>query len=419
MIVNIFVIFMFVIRPVLLLFDPITIILSLPMRAYNGLYNVNVNDILPGMWQGIRVCLLGLISIYSGYYLCKMRQILPGNTNIEKQNLIKRFIKSDFIISFNKNYLIKVILLFMLSLLLFFVFLLKYNPVVLLQSAGIRSVEGVKISAVFLFWIQIFFVACIFYNIYLINNNKPTYPLYLLIVLFTAMCAFLASRSYAINLFLAVITINYYLSKDRKINFKTIIPFILIILVIVGYGALRASNRKEVSYQSISAAQKIVNEFNMFDAFVLAIDHQQRYKSPFFYGASYAGGLLNFVPRDFWPGKPLPFDFEHTKYLYKGTVGGGLPTSLIGSLYLNFSVPGVILGCFIFGCLIYYVYTLLIRKHLSTLSVCKYTIFVTFIYDIIRVGDLTRELSNFLIYYFFYFAAFYFLAKQQNVSKKL
>ena len=67
--------------------------------------------------------------------------------------------------------------------------------------------------------------------------------------------------------------------------------------------------------------------------------------------------------------------------------GGWYPTSLVGSLYLNFSYVGVVVGCGLLGLLLQENTTSMALMR-SNLSIAYYAMLVTFTYDILRVGEI-------------------------------
>lgn len=109
---------------------------------------------------------------------------------------------------------------------------------------------------------------------------------------------------------------------------------------------------------------------------------------------SYGIDLLSlpgwYVPRALWPGKPLPLDFRINGAL--GLNDGdvfGTPVSIFGGVYINFT-PVLYLFVFIlFAFLLIYAYRRLRDDQLLKVF------FLVFVLDIVRVGDLSREIVTF------------------------
>ncbi len=100
---------------------------------------------------------------------------------------------------------------------------------------------------------------------------------------------------------------------------------------------------------------------------------------PLLYGKS----LLNFFislgpPRFIWHNKPIISgggDFGHRSGLLAPSVKSTVGVTIIGDLYMNFRLMGIIVGMFIFGILFRLIYEILIKKTNSSFSgVMIYTI---------------------------------------------
>jgi len=93
-------------------------------------------------------------------------------------------------------------------------------------------------------------------------------------------------------------------------------------------------------------SNRFLEEFSQFDWFAIIID-----KTPdvihYQYGRTFLDYFLQFVPRLFWPDKPVPIEYAVTTLLTG--VESGSPFTIIGELYLNFQWPGIMLGMFVFG----------------------------------------------------------------------
>lgn len=57
----------------------------------------------------------------------------------------------------------------------------------------------------------------------------------------------------------------------------------------------------------------------------------------------------SFLPRQLWPDKPLPVDFELSQTLYGPSARAGTPFTVAGELYWNFALPGLVLGMALLG----------------------------------------------------------------------
>lgn len=75
------------------------------------------------------------------------------------------------------------------------------------------------------------------------------------------------------------------------------------------------------------------------------------------YGKEYIQSAMIIIPRFLYAEKPLSFDYFLKEKLNLTFAGGGAPATPLGSLYLNFSFIGVVLGMIFIG----YIYALLYK----------------------------------------------------------
>lgn len=247
-----------------------------------------------------------------------------------------------------------------------------------------RAVAGLPHSTVDILWIYIF---CVVVMLQQLMDTRLEVRNYWILILSILSFFLLATRQYIVNLLLCTV-VPYIYIRGGKVNLRTILLGFVIIFVVVWYGAIRGGTALTVS----TVFERLVGEFSMFDALVLALKHKATFGEPYYLGYNYLS-LFNYII----PGVDIEFfDFMHTRVLFGGYVGGGTPTSLVGSLYLNFSYVGVVVGCGLLGLFVarkYNKYALM----RSNLSIAYYAMLVTFTYDILRVGDISRELINYFI----------------------
>lgn len=73
---------------------------------------------------------------------------------------------------------------------------------------------------------------------------------------------------------------------------------------------------------------------------------------PFQYGQTYVAGFLTLIPRAIFPNKPLPSTGTFTQAFWPdqwNNFGTTLPAGVFGECYMNFGVPGVLVGAAVFG----------------------------------------------------------------------
>lgn len=73
---------------------------------------------------------------------------------------------------------------------------------------------------------------------------------------------------------------------------------------------------------------------------------------PFQYGYTYISGFLTLIPRAIYPDKPLPSTGIFTQAFWPdqwNNAGTTLPAGVFGEAYMNFGIPGALLGALLFG----------------------------------------------------------------------
>jgi oligosaccharide repeat unit polymerase len=92
--------------------------------------------------------------------------------------------------------------------------------------------------------------------------------------------------------------------------------------------------------------QQMLGEFSAVDAFA-AVLHGGPSIFPFRYGGTYLDSLLFIVPRAVWPDKPKDFSIAVGDYVTEN--GNDVPPGVVGELYVNFHVFGIVIGMSLLG----------------------------------------------------------------------
>ncbi len=237
-------------------------------------------------------------------------------------------------------------------------------------------------------WIFLFSCICIYY---ISNVHKMTATVYFILACAIVISSLTTSRQYIVNLLLCVIIPLYFVGKStKKTSLRVILLSIILLIIVLIFVKIRVNGQTilGVSYKS-----SIMDEFSMYEMLLLSLNYFKDHNIGLLYGYNYLTIFTMVIP-----GVNIEhFDHMLTRLVFSGTLGGGNPVSLFGSLYFNFSYFGVLAGSLLFARLLY-----IIQNKLSTRlaqsydAIGYYTIFNTFVYDIIRVGDLGRELWTFL-----------------------
>lgn len=199
----------------------------------------------------------------------------------------------------------------------------------------------------------------------LISSRHPRFQDLILFLLSLASSlffyVFVSSRSAVIFILINLLVISYYL-RYRKLNFSMLMLvgiFALFFMRVLstlrpGYGVPEASQQK--SFSLMTLIEPIVLNRNLIDVsktahIIKAIPQNLDYQ----WGQTLITFLFAWIPRSFWPGKPVVNIDNILGMVVFGskTYGsGGLPPGIIAEMYWNFSFPGIIAGCFAVGYLL-------------------------------------------------------------------
>jgi oligosaccharide repeat unit polymerase len=149
----------------------------------------------------------------------------------------------------------------------------------------------------------------------------------------------------------------YYYTSNRRVPFLRILFGLFIALFIVRHMTyLRAGKSfDEVGLQGFNVSrlvEPVVLNLNGFDIsktghIINGIPHRLDYQ----YGETLTRIIFLWIPRRLWPAKPVGVDTTIGWKIFGQDVygAGAVPPGFIAEMYLNFWVPGVIIGCFILG----------------------------------------------------------------------
>lgn len=113
-------------------------------------------------------------------------------------------------------------------------------------------------------------------------------------------------------------------------------------------------------------------------------------------GKEYLDNMKMIIPRFLYPDKPLSFDYYLKEKLGRKFEGGGLPPTMIGSLYLNFGLKGVILGMLMIG----FAYNILYYRFLNTVFLSKAVIYLFVLYYFINPSQFFLNLEQLLLIFY-------------------
>ena len=375
---NIFYLFIFILRPISIIFGSVISDDNHVFMIYRNLYGVNyftINQHLLALGVG----LIGQISTYTGYYFYfknkKVKEKIKGNSSISRMSITDKRVNTYF-------------LYFTLILILVFMFTYGRNDIF-----GFLTMQNKPdFGTINIIWVQIGTVA-VFISVYL-HNKVKSFTLLVIFVMLITMSA-IGQRAYAVNLLLGVIVILYY-QNYKKISPQLFLYMSLIFFIVLLFGNLRSSNIGR-SVNDVVIRQ-VLDEFSMYDMLLVTVNHNDSFGGFNYFGYNYLAIFNSFFPRSIWPFWVSQFDHQHTANIFKGLYGGAVPTSIFGSLYLNFSFIGLVLVSSFFGYFLKKVRSMFSKKALNTNRIILYAMIITLIYDIVRVGDFGREIWTYMVY---------------------
>jgi hypothetical protein len=197
---------------------------------------------------------------------------------------------------------------------------------------------------------------------------------------------------------------------------------VLVIVVVVVIGQIRGQ-MLSIPDQYIYSIDKnkitdisfasVINDFlgspnsDAFDVFIGLLRDGNR-EFPLQYGKQFLELLKALIPAGLVPFLGSRENFyvyllgEQIRDTFWPWYGGGTPPSILGFLYLNFHIPGIILGMLVFGILSRLLYQCLLTNRVNRKVVLLYglTLF-GFVTGMIRGGDLVLVGHQYLIKLFF------------------
>lgn len=386
MVFNAIYFFVFILRPIYLLYFGMDN--SSVVNVYYNLYYAEIRNI--DFLISLIIGFMGQICLYLGYYFYEYKS---GEIKFQQLGLRKP----------SKNQKNIVSMLFLFTAVFMTYYLLKYSNGDIIGFLTLKN--RIKFSTVNILWIYVGTITVLF-QIYTKRKISITIIIFMLIII--VLSSGTGHRSFPFNLLLSSVVLSYYWVYKKKLSFKLIVLTSVAIVSILVYGFFRLQSRGGVWTGEI--IDSLMNEFIMFDMLLISVNHQKLLGGFKYYGFNFLSIFNGFIPSHINPLWVNQFDHQHTTNIFKGHFNGAIPTSIFGSLYLNFSFLGVLIGGIILGTLFFIVGKKTIESKRLT-NIIIYSLFTTFIYDIFRVGDVGREFWTFMIYLIIFYIIRFFYGK--------
>lgn len=133
------------------------------------------------------------------------------------------------------------------------------------------------------------------------------------------------------------------------------------------------------------------------------------------WGQTFIVFLTRPIPRAIWPNKPVNLGGFVAEVIYHRS-GGGIPPSFMGELFLNFHVPGVILGMLLFGVVCRAAYEYLRRDPGNPYVVASYGLFV-FVTLKLLISDIAIAMTHVMTLVAFFAIPFLYVSRGRRVSR--
>jgi Putative O-antigen polymerase len=171
-----------------------------------------------------------------------------------------------------------------------------------------------------------------------------------------AWFALAGRKSLLFELVIGLVVLRHYLRK--RIRGSTVLMLVVPALILVSlafyfkdYGfrtaAIAAEYSKKPAWEAV--VDPLLDRSYQFDAATMIVD-KTRSVSDYRLGSTLDDLLWFYVPRQWWPDKPVSFGYGFAAEFFPGgSQTASYTPSMVGELYLDFGVLGVIFGFYLFG----------------------------------------------------------------------
>ena len=271
-----------------------------------------------------------------------------------------------------------------------------------IQNAMLNIVSG---SAVFFMSVLLVKIPLVIWFYFILVNKKLSlfFLLFFIIVLFLFIS--LGERGHLIGLIISLLTCYHYVKNRVKILPLAVFGVILALFLVVsgqyreftayGYKIKKAGFNVKLNFPAMY--HKLMNDFDQLIR-VKDIIKKVPDQLDFQFGKTFFNLMFKPIPSRIWAEKPQGGGYVVTKYLYPShfAAKASVAPSLLGELYINFHIIGVISGMFLFGVLCNGLFLLLKKKYHNKNFIVFYALFLPGIFGQLR-GDFA-VVSSFHIF---------------------
>jgi oligosaccharide repeat unit polymerase len=170
---------------------------------------------------------------------------------------------------------------------------------------------------------------------------------------------YISQRGAIVFTLVQLTAVSYYIKGFKLPKLKLFVGLVFALTIFQVMSVLRGVKdveNQDVKLSITKALEPAILTTNMIDVsktahIINAIPGKLNYE----YGATLVTIFIAWIPREFWPNKPVT-NVDNTigiEVYGASTYGsGGVPPGIIAELYWNFWIPGVLIGCFLLGAIL-------------------------------------------------------------------
>jgi oligosaccharide repeat unit polymerase len=174
---------------------------------------------------------------------------------------------------------------------------------------------------------------------------------------------------------------------SRRFGLKPFLVCLLALVPMLMLSSIRTRMTVEAAREmSVGGTlEQVRNSVAIFTEFRRTIEYFPRY-ADYLRGYSFYGIVVNPIPRMSWEDKPIGVG-KLASILYDNNPESSIGLSLPGELYANFGAIGTLLGMFLFGLLVSWIYRWYMRQRGQPAVLAVYTLLFTYVGGEVR-GDM-------------------------------
>lgn len=183
--------------------------------------------------------------------------------------------------------------------------------------------------------------------------------------------------------------IFYYLNKGKRPKPRLIISFMVVFVFVLGVvgiwrstffrgGTLEMQSFSDTIESFMVNIEVFFPYYTMISTVPSAFPHQ--------FGLSYLYTIIQFIPRALWSGKPVSAVTKVTEAMFGAYAAWGPAYPNFAEMYLDFNLPGMIIGMGIFAIVCKKNYENGTSKYANQLDIISFSLFLPYLFQYITRG---------------------------------